>query len=186
MKLVLVRHGQTDQNKNHYVQGRSDWPLNETGIKDAQEAALVLKKHFESFDHYYSSPLKRASKTGEIIREKMGDQSKPIILDPHFYERDFGPYDGMKVKDVFPDIKPIPGYETDEKLIKRVNEGIELIKQKHQNELVLVTCHSHTIKGFLVKNFPDQFNFRSRLSNCAIFIIDYSKDKPILIAELNN
>ena len=56
--IYIIRHGQTEMNQAHALQGRSDQPLNENGIRQAQEAA----KRFGSlrFDRVYSSPLGRA------------------------------------------------------------------------------------------------------------------------------
>ena len=63
MKICFVRHGQTDANKNGLIQGVSDHPLNETGIKQAKEAAKLIKKNFlilmQLFLHHYLVPRKQ-------------------------------------------------------------------------------------------------------------------------------
>ena len=65
MKIYLTRHGQTNLNKQELMQGRTDEPLNETGINQAKMA----RKNVENihFDAVYSSPLIRAKKTASII-----------------------------------------------------------------------------------------------------------------------
>ena len=63
--IYIIRHGQTELNITNVLQGRSNHPLNETGIRQAEEAAERLKDI--SFDVVYSSPLIRAVRTAEII-----------------------------------------------------------------------------------------------------------------------
>ena len=65
MKIYLTRHGQTDWNKQHLMQGRSDLPLNETGRLQAGEIRRKLEGI--SFDAVYASCLKRAVTTASLI-----------------------------------------------------------------------------------------------------------------------
>lgn len=70
MKILVVRHGLTDWNVERRIQGRTDVPLNQEGIKQAYVAKEKLKE--EKIDLMVSSPLKRAKQTAEIINsEKM-------------------------------------------------------------------------------------------------------------------
>lgn len=63
--IYIVRHGQTDWNLEGRYQGRTDIDLNETGIKQAEKIRQELKS--VKFDKVFSSPLKRAYKTAQII-----------------------------------------------------------------------------------------------------------------------
>ena len=65
MKLYIIRHGQTEWNKQKRLQGRSDIPLNEYGIQLARETKAGLKD--VKFDLAFTSPLQRAKKTAEIL-----------------------------------------------------------------------------------------------------------------------
>lgn len=85
MKLYFIRHGKTDWNEKGLLQGISDIPLNENGIKDASLAKEFLKEI--PFDFCVSSPLKRALKTAEII---IDDRNIPIIIDERIKEISFG------------------------------------------------------------------------------------------------
>jgi broad specificity phosphatase PhoE len=69
-KLIIFRHGQTDMNKRHLVQGVTDIPLNDIGIQQAQDLAQKLK----AFDlsEIFSSNLKRAHQTASIVAQQIG------------------------------------------------------------------------------------------------------------------
>ena len=95
--IYIVRHGQTDYNVIGRYGGRIDVPLNEEGIKQAHELKEMLKNI--KFDLVFSSPLKRAIKTAEIISDN------EIILDKRIIERDNGELEGKLKTEIteFPD-----------------------------------------------------------------------------------
>ena len=87
--LYLIRHGQTEWNKEHRLQGVTDIPLNETGRQMAVDGrAGVEKVHF---DVCYTSPLKRAVETAGIMLE---GRELPMIPDDRLKEYCFGEYEG--------------------------------------------------------------------------------------------
>lgn len=175
MKLIMVRHGQTELNKNSIVQGRSNFPLNDRGIKDALDAATRLLKYTNKIDKIVSSPSIRALQTVKLISGKF-NYHEIIETDEHFYERDFGPYDGRLVRDVFPITNFLLGYETDEEIQTRVINGVWELYKRHQGKTVLVGCHSHTIKAVLTKILPNEFQFSSFLANGAIVVFEVSDE----------
>ncbi|GFR52441.1 hypothetical protein Agub_g15015 [Astrephomene gubernaculifera] len=69
--FVLVRHGETDWNAETRLQGHQDPPLNAVGVEQAEELAMVLQR--EAFHAMYSSDLRRASQTAEIIAARRQD-----------------------------------------------------------------------------------------------------------------
>ena len=64
--IYIIRHGQTEKNKANLLQGRSEHPLNETGIQQAREAGEWFAEHGIIFDTVFSSPLERAIDTARI------------------------------------------------------------------------------------------------------------------------
>ena len=81
MTIWLTRHGQTNLNKQHLMQGRTDEPLNETGRAQARAARAQLGDMH--FDAVYASPLQRAIETGAII----GDvPMEKVIIDERLIE----------------------------------------------------------------------------------------------------
>ncbi len=91
MKLYVVRHGETDWNKRNQVQGATDNPLNETGLKQADQTGKNLADI--QFTRIYASPLIRARQTAEAINAY---QKHPvdIIIEPAIVEQNFGIYEG--------------------------------------------------------------------------------------------
>lgn len=87
MNLYIVRHGQTDWNLEHRVQGGSNISLNAEGIRQAKETATKLTG--VEFAAYYSSPLARAMETAQIIAG-----GHEIIADARLKERGFGKAEG--------------------------------------------------------------------------------------------
>ena len=87
--IYLIRHGQTETNKEHRLQGRSDIPLNDLGRKQAQTAAGWFRSQGIVFDIIYSSPLIRAVETARIIAP-----DAHIDTDERIIEIDYGIYVG--------------------------------------------------------------------------------------------
>ncbi len=74
MKITFVRHGETDWNKAGRIMGQTDLPLNETGLKQAEEIAQELKGEF---DVIFTSSKKRALQTASRIKERL---TIPIVV----------------------------------------------------------------------------------------------------------
>jgi 2,3-bisphosphoglycerate-dependent phosphoglycerate mutase len=88
--LFLFRHGETDWNREGRLQGRSDVPLNRTGLAQAEALAEKLRAH--ALDAVLSSDLSRAWATGRIVAEGLG---VPIHPDPDLRETDVGEAEGL-------------------------------------------------------------------------------------------
>ena len=94
IRILLTRHGETDWNRIHRFQGRSDLPLNQKGREQARALALALKH--EPIMAIYSSPLVRAIETTRLI--KMLHFSTPFFEEEGLIEMDLGDFDGMEAK----------------------------------------------------------------------------------------
>ena len=90
MILYLIRHGQTDQNKKKCLQGRSDIELNDYGRELAVKTAEGLQE--VKIDMIFTSPLKRAAETAEIIRR---GRDIPLMEEEGLLEISFGVYEGL-------------------------------------------------------------------------------------------
>ena len=96
--LVLVRHGQSEWNLKNLFTGWKDVDLTEQGVAEARAAGRKLKAQGLKFDVAYTSALKRANRTLDLILAEMG-QTVPIVRDQALNERDYGDLVGMNKDD---------------------------------------------------------------------------------------
>ena len=95
IKLVLVRHGQSQWNLENRFTGWTDVKLSEQGIKEAKEAGKVLKEKGFKFDVAYTSVLKRANDTLNYILDELGEKDIPIKKSWRLNERHYGALQGL-------------------------------------------------------------------------------------------
>jgi broad specificity phosphatase PhoE len=171
MKIYAIRHGQTDWNKEEKIQGRTDIPLNETGILQAEEAAENFKN--KEIAKIYSSPLVRAVKTAEIINEKINVSITP---DVRLIERDFGDYEGLFIKDSpmdglrrYTGVHKIPNGETFDKMILRIFGFLDEVILPKQN--ILLVTHGHVLRviDWYFKGIPKENEVTLQNKNCQIY-----------------
>ena len=144
-RISLVRHGQTDWNKDGRIQGRSDIPLNDTGREQARETGRALRGR--RFDGVYASPLKRALETAAIIASELRmPEPTPV---PGLEERSYGQAEGMtgpEIRAAFGDDRhDVPGWEDDASLLTRVLGALARLGAHHAGERVLVVAHGGVI-----------------------------------------
>ena len=152
MTLYVVRHGETEWNANNRILGRTDIPLNETGRKQANEAAL--KAQDLPVDVILSSPLKRTIETATAIA---GIKGLPVTAEPALIECDFGDYEGkdrnepgyQKKKREF--FRRYPGGESFQDMAARVYPLIERIKEEYAGKNVMLVTHGGV--GRIVDNY---------------------------------
>ncbi|WP_456274634.1 histidine phosphatase family protein [Bacillus sp. AK031] len=174
-KVCIVRHGQTDWNKERRLQGSTDIELNETGKQQAREARDFLNGG--GWDAIITSPLKRAKRTAEIINEGL---QLPLVEMKEFAERHFGESEGMLIEESrnkYPN-GGSPGQETRDDVIERVLSGIEHIQRKYPGGNVLLVAHGAVISILLAHLSPDKFIYgETRLVNACFNTIHFSDNK---------
>lgn len=99
-KIVLIRHGESEWNKKGLFTGWTDVDLTPLGVKQAKEAGQILKKNKFSFDLCYTSLLKRAIRTSDLILEEMDFMWIPVIKDWRLNERHYGNLQGLNKKEM--------------------------------------------------------------------------------------
>jgi len=95
MKLVLIRHGESEWNKKNLFTGWTDVDLTENGILEAKNAGLLLKKDGYDFDICYTSYLKRAIHTLNLVLEQLDRSWLPVIKSWKLNERSYGALQGL-------------------------------------------------------------------------------------------
>ncbi|MBQ6622122.1 MAG: histidine phosphatase family protein [Mogibacterium sp.] len=191
MSIYILRHGQTDLNVARKLQGRLDVPLNETGIRQAEQLAEILRERELTFEQIWSSPLDRAQKTGEIVT---GQSRETFHTDPRLAEMDFGPLEGAPYRDLpgdaqmfFTDpehFRPAEGHESMVDLVARLREFLEELKPvaaAAEGNLLLLS-HGTTIHAMLVylrgkdmKDFWDE-----DVHNCDLIRVDLVGDDYVV------
>jgi 2,3-bisphosphoglycerate-dependent phosphoglycerate mutase len=94
-KLVLLRHGESTWNKENRFTGWTDVDLSETGVSEAKAAGQLLKREGWDFDACYTSVLKRANRTLNIVLEELDRLWLPVTKDWHLNERHYGSLQGL-------------------------------------------------------------------------------------------
>jgi 2,3-bisphosphoglycerate-dependent phosphoglycerate mutase len=97
--LVLVRHGQSEWNLKNLFTGWRDVDLTEKGIEEAKSAGRKLKARGFTFDIAYTSALKRAQKTLDIMLAELGQTGLKTLKDQALNERDYGDLTGLNKDD---------------------------------------------------------------------------------------
>lgn len=93
--LVLVRHGESEWNKLNLFTGWKDPDLSEKGVAEAHKAGQLLKAQNLRFDIAFTSVLKRAQRTLDIMLEELGQPALTIRRDQRLNERDYGDLSGL-------------------------------------------------------------------------------------------
>lgn len=94
-RLVLVRHGESEWNKKNIFTGIRNPDLTDKGVIEAVWAGRVLKSEGLRFDIAFTSKLKRAQHTLDIMLGEIGGEMPPVIEDPALNERDYGELSGL-------------------------------------------------------------------------------------------
>lgn len=166
-KIILIRHGETDWNRQGLIQGQTDNPLNELGMSQAKAAAPLFQN--TRIDAIIASPMIRARQTAELLATEIGYDCDDILFDSRIIERDFGAANGMHVRDIYEQVftGEVDHLESEAAIMDRVMEGITEFAYAYPDpeQVVLVVAHSHVIKAALHAIAPETYSFRERLVN---------------------
>ncbi len=154
--FILVRHGETDYNKNRIIQGWEDIPLNKTGYQQAAVTAEMLRN--ESFEEAWFSDLQRASETAKaVLKYHPGVPAYPdpllrewklgIIQNKSYpeLERDYPEYEEMLRTESME--LAVPGGESRNEFQKRINQAFQEFAEHCPGKRVLIVTHG----GVLVR-----------------------------------
>jgi 2,3-bisphosphoglycerate-dependent phosphoglycerate mutase len=163
--LVLVRHGQSEWNLKNLFTGWRDVDLTEQGVKEAQEAGRKLKAQGLTFGTAFTSALKRAQRTLDIMLDEMGQTKIPVIRNEALNERDYGDLSGLNKDEARKkwgeelvhiwrrsfDIAP-PGGESLRDTAARVLPYYirEILPRVMRGERVLVAAHGNSLRALVM------------------------------------
>ena len=191
MKLVIVRHGETEWNTQHKVMGQLDSPLTLKGVQQAKAIAdRLLRLNFTSL---YSSDLGRAVQTANIIAEIC---AKKIIFDAELREWNMGVFQGLTVSEMhekFPQERQdyeqigdeyiIPKGESLTQCRARGFRILNAIAERHSDENVVVVTHGCVLMGFfeMVLDLRSGNTWRFKLDNANFCTFEYVKERWSLV-----
>ena len=178
--LYVMRHGRTDWNEKHKLQGRTDIPLNDEGISMAKKAAEEYAD--VNFDICYCSPLKRARTTAEIV---LRGRNIPIITDDRLVEMCFGIYEGVENSFDNPECPinvlfenpenykvPVEDGESLEQLYSRTGEFLKEVINPllDQGKDILIVGHGAMNSCIVcqIKNIPVENFWKAGIENCKL------------------
>ena len=184
MKLIIVRHGRTEENEAGILQGQLPGKLTKEGIEQAKKLALRLKT--EKIDHIYSSDLARAADTAkEIARHH---PKIPLDLVAGLRERNLGILTGRKKDEVgWISSKPRPtieGGESLKELFDRAERFLHKTLSKHPNDTILFVGHNSINKAIMTavmgKTWEDIRTIETQKNtSVSIFEIDENRNHKI-------
>src|SRR5215467_1783967 len=163
--LVLVRHGQSEWNLTNQFTGWKDVDLTETGVKEARAAGRALKQQGIRFDVGFTSALKRAQRSLDLMLEELGQPGIPVFKDLALNERDYGDLSGLNKDDARKrwgeeqvhiwrrsyDVAP-PGGESLRDTAARVLPYYikEILPHVLRGERTLVTAHGNSLRALVM------------------------------------
>ncbi len=186
MRIYFIRHGETLWNKEKKIQGTTPYTdLTDFGVKLAEMTREGLAMRSIRFDRAYTSPLRRAVHTAEIILE---GQSCPLVADSRLREMGFGCYEGTKIGEglwaddniraMFTNpvnYRPPEGAETFESVAERLRDFLdnEIRPLESTCENILAISHGGAMRTLvrLMLDIPLAAYWKGRQPNCCSHII---------------
>ena len=171
--LVLVRHGQSDWNLKNLFTGWRDVDLTEKGVAEAREAGRKLKAQGIKFDVAFTSALKRAQRTLDLMLTELGQTTIPIFKDQALNERDYGDLVGLNKDDARKkwgeeqvhiwrrsyDVAPPRGESLKDTLARALPYYVtDILPRVLRGERVLVAAHGNSLRALVMvldKHTPD-------------------------------
>lgn len=197
MEIYIVRHGETLWNKDKRLQGRTDIELNDYGRELAKKTGMALMD--TCIDIIYSSPLKRAYETANLIRN---GRDIRIITDERIRELCFGCYEGENFSELIKDENltfkyffkqpelyiPADDAETLQHLIQRAGNFMHDVIEPlaDHTSRVMIVAHgalNKAIMCYIKKHDISKFWSGGLQQNCNVMIVDYTDGKYNIIDE---
>ena len=163
--LVLVRHGQSDWNLKNLFTGWRDVDLTEKGVAEAREAGRKLKVQGIKFDVAFTSALKRAQRTLDLMLTELGQTAIPVFKNQALNERDYGDLVGLNKDDARKkwgeeqvhiwrrsyDVPP-PGGESLKDTVARALPYFvqEILPRVLRGERVLISAHGNSLRALIM------------------------------------
>jgi alpha-ribazole phosphatase len=189
-RVYLIRHGETQLNREQTFRGRLDVPLNDRGR--AQARAVGERLAAENLSAVYCSPLARARETAEAVADSSGLTALP---DDTLMDMDFGEWQGLtlaSVEEQYPEIyrtwatapeaARVPGGETLADVLRRAGDGLRILAERYHDETVAVVTHRVVLKLLLARalGLDERAFWRIRQDTACINLIEVTGDRTVV------
>jgi len=164
-RFFVVRHGETEWNRERRIQGVSDIALNDTGRAQAAALGDILVGH--NFDLIVSSPLSRADETARIIAQRLGMPAPITVAD--LIERNYGEAEGSSGADLdlrYPPGTDIPGREDREVVTQRAIRVLPDMAIRHPHADIVAVAHGAVIRS--VVDYAAPGLHKEPITNCSV------------------
>ena len=192
MNIYIVRHGATEWNEKDLVQGNIDLSLSEKGHKEVEITADFIKNL--KFDMVFTSGMRRAKETGEIIAKKKGLDE--LVSIKELDELDCGDWEGLSMDEIrterkdeyinlleSPDYK-IPGGESFHDVVSRFEKGWKKLMEIAKGRDILFISHIVITRAFLYKNLNIPYlsirNFIINNGSVSLFEFDDKRGRYLM------
>ena len=199
LRLILLRHGQTEMSAKRQYSGRSNPPLSEVGEQQAKAVAKVLGAR-GGINAVVASPLKRCQQTAHYAAEALGFEAQDVETLEELIELDFGAWEGLTFQQAHerdpelhtqwlqdPKVAP-PGGESLQASFRRVKRGFEQLMERHAGKNVLVVSHVTPIKSLIRMGLgaPASVYHSLHLDLASISIVEFYPDGPTCVRCVND
>jgi len=202
--LVLVRHGQSEWNLKNLFTGWRDVDLSEKGIAEAKTAGQRLKKKGFKFDIAYTSALKRAQRTLDLMLDELGQDGLKTVKDQALNERDYGDLTGLNKDDARKkwgeeqvhiwrrsyDVQPPGGESLRDTLARALPYYMKLIQPDVlSGKSVLVSAHGNSLRALIMAIeglTPEQILKRELDTGVPVFYQLKADSRPETVEILNS
>ena len=187
--VILIRHGESEANREDIFAGHLNVDLMPKGVEQAQKTAQYIVENY-TVDKVYASDLKRAYKTGKTLADKLGME---IIVDKRFREIDAGEWDGIKFNELgdkyaedfriwHDDIAnaKCTGGESVEDLRKRVFGAATEVAENNDGKTVVIATHATPIRvmqTYVQMGSLEKMNDIPWVSNASVSVFEYDNGK---------
>jgi broad specificity phosphatase PhoE len=171
--IYLIRHGQSEHNRDDLISGHVDPALTEVGVAQAMSTKQILKD--VHIHEVYSSDLSRAVKTAEIVSGKTISPDNKL---KSLREKNYGSLEGKSNHELAGDrksrlslpksdswaYKHVPDMESDEELADRLLNQIKELAEKHNGQTILIGSHGTAIRVVLMRLLDKHYNEMPKVS----------------------
>ncbi|MBN1755937.1 histidine phosphatase family protein [bacterium] len=194
-RLILVRHGETEWNRQGVFRGRTDLSLNENGFRQCQ--ALAYELSTEGINAVYSGPLKRALQTAELLAEP---HHIPVQIEEGLQNINLGEWQGLLKTEAakkYPDQWQkwvedtehwqVQGAETLQDIRNRAIPAVHRITREHPDQVIALVTHRSVLKIIITTLLGLEKGgfWKVYLDNASYSILEYQEKNGFVLITLN-